>query len=464
MNASQNNFPKSRRFTFVALALGVLSAGAVSVALLQVDALERDYGAIRADVQRYNTERTEALGRRDDVLSEISQRSVEADGVRKTIAVLNAQRDRLSAEIKQQTESLSDGSEKLRVSQEQAKAAAETIAEAEAAQKTLVSLRSQNADLQKAIAANQSKIDQSNSDIAQAQDRKATADAAAAASEKLRRDRDAEVAKLNQQLQDLDERQRQVADLTAQQTALTSQITRLTKEISDKQRTSQDLDATIAKQQDQASKAKIAGAKTDADIARQESNRAELANQVSVLETKKASLNGDLASLTASADRARADAAAAEGRLKVAQDGLAESQKALPSAKAELTDVQADLAAAIIQRDSVKLEVTSLQALRAKNSIEKADVDRASAEKVTLETAVTDLQSKQAQLAKELELKRNELTSVRDELANLSGRKGVLTQEITTLNEAKASNVSALSAFPPPAVQSAPEAVQSPQP
>ncbi|MFS8116841.1 hypothetical protein QD460_34710, partial [Rhizobium jaguaris] len=154
MNASQNSFPRSRRFTYIALTLGLLSAAAISVALIQVDALERDYGAVRSDIQRYNNERTEALGRRDSVLSEISQRSVEADGIRKTIADLTAQRDRLDAEINQQTASLAEGVEKLQAGQEQSKAAADTIAEAAKAEKTLATLRSQNADLEKRIAVN----------------------------------------------------------------------------------------------------------------------------------------------------------------------------------------------------------------------------------------------------------------------------------------------------------------------
>lgn len=457
MNASQNNFRKSRQYTYVALALGLLSVGALSVALLQVDSLEREYGSVRSDIQRYNTERTDALARRDAVLSEISQRSVEGDGIRKTVADLMEQRDRLKAEINQQTTSLSDGAEKLRATQDQTKLAAETIEHAAAAEKALSNTRSLNADLDKRVIANQAKIDQYNTELEQAESRKTVADEAAAASEKIRRDKETEIAKLNQQLQELDEKQRQFVDLTARQATLTSQIAKLTKDISEKQRVSQDLDATIAKQQELASKSKISAAKIDADMARQESNRSDIASQVNVLETKKASLTGDLNSIAASADNARSEAAAAEGRLKVAQEALAEAEKALPGVKAQLGDVQSDIAVATNQLDSIKLEVTNLQALRAKYSIDKSDVDRATAEKETLETAVTDLQGRQAQLAKELELKQGELTAIRDELANLNGRKGVLAQQIVALDEEKTSKDVVQ---PPPPPEAAPTVVQ----
>lgn len=452
MNASQNNFPRSRRFTYVASALGLLSAGALSIALIQVDALDRDYGTIRSDIQRYNTERTEALARRAEVLSDISQRTVEADGIGKRIADLIAQRDLLDAQIKQQTSSISEGADKLHATQVQAKAAADTIAEAATAQKNLVALRLQNADLENRIAANQSKIDQSNADVAQAQQEKNAADDAVAASDKVRQDKEAEIAKLNQQLRDLDGRQRQVADLTARQADLNSQIAKITKDIADKQRISQDLDATIAKLQDQAAKAKVSAAKTDADMARQEDNRIDLANQLSDLEKQKASVSGDLTSLAASADRARSDAANAEGTLKAAQNALVESEKALPSLKAQLSDVQSDLAAATAQRDSIKMEVTNLQALKAKAAIDQVDVERKSAEKVALETAVADLQSRHAQLAKELELKQSDLTSLENELSDLSARKGILVQKITELSDAKTPK-----SVEPPSSQPAPE-------
>jgi chromosome segregation ATPase len=187
----------------------------------------------------------------------------------------------------------------------------------------------------------------------------------------------------------------------------------------------------------------------DVDMARQESNRTDLVSQVNVLETKKASLTGDLNSIAASADSARSEAAAAEGRLKVAQHALAEAEKALPGAKAQLGDVQGDIVVATNQLDSIKLEVTNLQALHAKYSVDKSDVDRATAEKATLEMAVTDLQGRQAQLAKELELKQGELTAIRDELANLNGRKGVLAQQIAALDEEKTSK-DAVQPSPPP--------------
>ena len=286
MNVSHNNFPRSRRFTYIALTLGLLSAAAICVALVQVDALERDYGAVRSDIQRFNHERTEALTRRDGVLSEISQRSVEADGIRKTIADLTAERDRLDAAIKQQAASLSDGAERLRADQEQAKAAADTIAKAGEAEKTLRNLRSQNADLEKKMSATQAKVEQLNADVARAEDKKRTTDDALATNEKVRRDREAEISRLSSEIQNLDEKQREVSDLEARQTTLAPQIAKMTKDIADKQRELQELDPDIAKLQDQAAKAKTSAAKIEADMARQDSSRADLAEQVSALETQ----------------------------------------------------------------------------------------------------------------------------------------------------------------------------------
>lgn len=438
MTASHNSFPKSRRYTYVALALGLFSAVAVCVALVQVNALERDYGSVRSDIQRFNNERQEALGRRDGLLSEISQRSVEADGVRKTIAELTADRDRLAAEIKQQTATLADGASKLRASQSQAQQAADTITAASQAEKTLATLRSQSADMERKISSDQSKIVQINSDVADAESKKRAADDALATVEKTRQDRDAEIKRLNGQIDDLDDKQRQVADLTAKQGGLASQITKLTKDLADKQRASQDLDASIAKLQDVSTKAKVMAAKTDADMARQDSNRADLAKQVSDLETKKASLTGDLASLTAAAARARQDVAAAEGRGKATQDAVSEAEKTLPTLKAQLSDVQADVAASMTKRDSLSAELAILQAAKAKIVVDQSDADRAASVKATLDKAVSDLTNRHAQMRKELELLQADLNSARAEFADLNGRKGVLVQEIAGLNDARA--------------------------
>ncbi|MFS8116701.1 hypothetical protein QD460_33975, partial [Rhizobium jaguaris] len=240
-----------------------------------------------------------------------------------------------------------------------------------------------------------------------------------------------------------------VADLTARQASLTAQMTKITKDIGDKQRASQDLDATIAKLQDQASKAKVTAAKTDADLARQDSNRTDLANQVGALEMRKAALNGDLTSVTTAADRARSDAAAAEGRLKIAQDALAEAEKSLPVAKAQLNDLQADVAAATTQRNTLKEELSSLQALKSRTSADKADADRAAAEKAALEKAVADLSNRQAELAKELSLRQSDLNTVKAELAELNGRKGVLVQEIASLSDAKTPKQTDVAPAPP---------------
>lgn len=436
---SHNNFPRSRRYTYIALTLGLLSAAAICVALVQVDSLERDYGAVRSDIQRFNNERTEALGRRDGLLTEISQRSVEADGIRKAIADLTAERDRLDAEIKQQTASLADGAERLRAGQEKAKTAADTIAEAGKAEKTLATLRSQNAELEKRISANQAKVDQSNADVEQTEDKKRAADDALAASDKVRRDREAEISRLTGHIQDLDEKQREVSDLTARQTTLASQIAKMTKDIADKQRASQELDADIAKLQDQAAKAKISAAKADADMARQDSSRADLAKEVSALETRKASLTGDLTSLTAAADRARSDMASAEGKGKAAQDAVAEAEKVLPVLKARLSDVQSEIAAAATQRDGLKAELADMQATKAKIGVDKADAARASAEKTALDKVVADLILRHGELAKELELRHSDLNTIKAELADLNGRKGALVQEIAALSEPKQS-------------------------
>ncbi|SCX31360.1 chromosome segregation protein SMC [Agrobacterium sp. DSM 25558] len=441
MTASQNSFPKSRRYTYVALALGLISAVAVCVALVQVNALERDYGTVRSDILRFNSERQEALGRRDGLLSEISQRSVEADSFRKTIADLTADRERLAAEIKQQTSTLAEGAEKLLASQSQAQQAADTIAAASQAEKTLATLRSQSADIEKKISSDQSKIIDINNDIAEAESKKRAADDALASVDKTRQDRDAEIKRLNGQINDLDDKQRQVADLTAKQAGLASQITKMTKDLADKQRASQDLDASIAKLQDVSAKAKVSAAKTDADIARQESNRADLAKQVSDLETKKASLTGDLAGLTAAAGRAREDVAAAEGRGRAAQDAVSEAEKTLPTLKVQLSDVQADVAASISKRDSLSAELAILLAAKAKFTADKSDADRAASEKATLEKAVSDLANRHTEMRKELELRQADLNSTRAELADLNGRKGVLIQEIAGLNDAKVPKV-----------------------
>ncbi|MGO7154756.1 hypothetical protein [Rhizobium leguminosarum] len=435
MSASQNNFRRSRRFTYIALTLGLLSAAAICVTLVQVDALERDYGAVRSDIQRFNNERTEALGRRDGILSEISQRSVDVDGLRKTIADLAAERDRLTAEIKQQTASLSDGAQRLRAGQEQANTAADVIAAASQAEKTFETFRSQSAELEKKISVNQSRVDQTNEDVAQTEDKKRAADEALTLIEKTRRDREAEITRLNGQIEDLDDKQRQVADLGARQAALASQIAKMTKDLGDKQRESQDLDADIAKLQDQAAKAKVAAVKTDADMARQESSRADLAKEISGLETKKASLTGDLASLASSAERARSDVASAEGKAKAAQGAVAEAQKALPVLKAQLSDVQSEIAAAATRRDTLMAELAYMQGVRAKVGIDKSDADRASSEKTALDKAVAELTGRHAELAKELELRQSDLNGVKAELADLNGRKGALVQEIAAMSE-----------------------------
>lgn len=464
MTASQNNFPKSRRFTYVALALGACSVVAVCVALVQVNALERDYGSVRSDIQRFNNERQEALGRRDGILSEISLRSVEADGMRKTIADLIAERDRLASEIKQQTEALADGAEKLRTSQSQAQQASNTIATAAQAEKSLATLRSQSAELEKKISSDQSKVLQINGDVAEAERKKRSADDALASIEKTRQDREAEIKRLNVQIDDLDDKQRQVADLTAREASLASQITKMTKDLADKTRASQDLDASIAKLQDVAAKAKVSAAKTDADTARQESSRADLAKQVSDLETKKASLSGDLASLTAAAARAREDVAAAEGRGKAAQDSVSEAERTLPTLKAQLSDVQADIAASLIKRDGLNVELATLQASKAAFVANQSDADRAASEKTALEKAVSDLTNRHAELRKELELRQGDLNSVRAELADMNGRKGVLMQEIAGLSEANQPSPMEPSSAQPPAVVPPTEPAQPAQP
>jgi chromosome segregation ATPase len=172
-------------------------------------------------------------------------------------------------------------------------------------------------------------------------------------------------------------------------------------------------------------------------MARQGSNRADLAKQLSDLETKKASLSGDLASLTSAAARAREDVAAAEGRGKAAQDAVLEAGRTLPTLKAQLSDVQADVAASLTRRDSLNAELATLQAAKAKMVANQSDADRATSEKATLEKAVADLTSRHTELRKELELRQGDLNSVRAELADLNGRKGVLVQEIAGLNDAK---------------------------
>lgn len=453
LSTSQNNFPRSRRFTYIALALGLLSAVAVCLALVQIDALEREYGGIRSDIQRFHDERTEAQGRRERLLSEISQDGVKADGISKTIASLTADRDRLSAEIKQQEASRAEGAERMRTQQEQAKAAEDTIAVAALAETKLAGVRAEITEGERKISSNQLKIDQTNADISRAETKKRAADEALSSTQKSVQDRQADVIRLNSEIEYLDQKRREVSDLDARQTNLKSQITKLTTDLADKQSSSRELDTDFAKLQDLVSKAKASAAKADADAALLETSRADLSKEVRELESRKASLTGDVSSLTSAADRARGDAAAAEGRTKVAQDAIAEAEKELPSFRAQLRELQSDIAVTTTQRDTAKSELFNLQATQSKLGIDRADADRASSEKTILLEAVRGLSDRHAEVRKELELGQSDLNTLKAELADLNGRKGALLQEIAALSEIK----------PPKPVEAVPDE-KTPQP
>ncbi|MGO7036293.1 hypothetical protein ACCT19_36505, partial [Rhizobium ruizarguesonis] len=193
MSSSQKTFHKSRRFSYISAALGLIAIAGVGAAIVQVDSLEKTYGAIRTDIARFNKERDDAQIRRDGILTDVSERTSEAEALRRAIAVLNAEKAKSAADLADQEERIAKASDTLKDIESRSAAANDAIAKAAQATKELADLRARSSDQEKTITTNQSRLDELNDGIEVAEKKKQTADDAASSSERERDRRLAEV-------------------------------------------------------------------------------------------------------------------------------------------------------------------------------------------------------------------------------------------------------------------------------
>lgn len=438
MSSSQTTFCKSRRYTYIALFLGATALAGIVAAIIQVDALERTYGTIRSDIQRYTRERDDAVVSRDGVLKDISLAKAQEEALRKTLAELQADKQKLDADVVSQNDRLATATKKFSDISARSQAADDTISKAAQAEKDLAALKMRAADQAKLIQNNDSRIAGLNTEIEDAERKKEDAVASATDVQRQQDQLENNIKSLRSDVEDLDVKKRELSEVSAQTKRTQADLSQATKDLTDKTRQSSSLQSELTSLQAAVAKAKDASASATNEIADLEQQKAVLSKELTELERARARVSGEAATLEAASERARADAADAQGRQTAADNALARLNQSIPVARAEIDALKAEVATVASQRDALLGEVSDLKAAKAAFALDKSGADRARAEKEALEREVADQQKQLDQTKRESEIEAEKVAKLREDLALLNGRKGSLSQEVDTLSASKA--------------------------
>jgi chromosome segregation ATPase len=453
LTSSEQTYRKSRKYAIVAGLFATASVVALGVLFIQIDALEKEYGTIRSDIGRFTADRDAALSRRDSLLEDINQKTVDEQSLRESISALNAEKGRLISEIAQQKEAQKQDTDRALELGLQAKAARETIAEAEKAREALEGRRERLETLDKEVGEAEAKLQQFSRSIDEAVSKERDTRRALATAEREHKAMLDLVKQLQGQVADLNSLKQEVAELEMQQKALSGQSTALSKEITAKQATISNLSSQIPALDSQSAKAQNRLNALSQDLSEQDGNRSSLLKEVQELEKQKASGTGTLASLQAAAASARQSASDAAGLLKAAEESLSQAKSEIVPLKSQLLELQSERASLVAQVDAARAEVARLEALKAEGKTTADAISQLNGQKSSLGDSIRTLSEQQARLRSDISNDQATLDSMRAQISELNGRKGALAQQMADLNQARAAEPAAADQPEQPAAQ-----------
>lgn len=91
MTSSNGTFRRTRRNTYLALGLAAVALATCGYLLVQINALDRDYGRIRNDLPHYQGQLSQALEQRDLVRQQVLEEQAELSRLTDAKADLDAE-------------------------------------------------------------------------------------------------------------------------------------------------------------------------------------------------------------------------------------------------------------------------------------------------------------------------------------------------------------------------------------
>lgn len=435
--SSAKDYPRSRRYTYIAGGLGLVAVAALGFVFFEIDQAEREYGAIKADITRFTREREEAVMRRDTLLKEISDSTRAQDDIEKEISALTGQRDGLASEVqKAEADLAKDREEIARLEQRKTEADA-AIKAANDLRSSAGQLKVQNAELERAKNKLNVEIDGLKTDSRQAEQQKGQRLDDLAEAEKRLAAITQKISAALAEHANVESTQREIEALQGRRDDLNARITELTREIDDKQAVLLGLGNEITKAGQQ-----VASARSGANEAQQQqlvvtSTKADLEKQVDALRSEVARLNGDKASAEASSQKAREEIATAEGWAKAAEERVTLAKTQLTQLQSQIDEGTRGKLTLDAQVDAARADLARLQAVAKQLGDVSTELASRMGEKKGLEADLNSLTERQSERSKEIESLEATLNTLKAELATLNGRKGALQQELSSLRAVK---------------------------